>query len=88
MRFTVVWKPSLKQRLADIWLNAADREAVTTAAHRIDTILRLTPRGQGESRSGNTRILIVSPLAVTYEVFNDDRRVEVLAIREITKRPS
>ena len=88
MKYTVVWKRSLKQRLAEIWLNAADRDAVTRAAHRIDTILRLSPSTQGESRSGSTRLLIVFPLVVTYDIFEDDRRVEFLAVRNITPRVS
>ena len=86
MRYTVTWKPSLKQQLADIWLHADDRKAVTEAAHTIDKLLQVAPLDQGESRSGALRIIIVRPLAALYEVLKDDRRVDVLAIRDISKR--
>ena len=86
MNYTVLWKPSLKQRLAEIWLESDDRNAVASAANTIDVLLRIAPFDQGESRSGLTRIFIVHPLAVVYDVFDDDRRVDVLAVRDITKR--
>ena len=35
-RYTVVWVQSAQDELADLWLNAPDRNAVTTAAHAID----------------------------------------------------
>jgi hypothetical protein len=46
MRYTVRWKPSLKQRLAEICLNASDRQAVTSVADQIDKVLRLDPAVQ------------------------------------------
>lgn len=86
MNYTVLWKPSLKQRLAEIWLKSNDRNAVASAANTVDVLLRAAPLAQGESRSGLTRIVIVRPLAVVYDVFDEDRRVDVLAVRDITKR--
>jgi plasmid stabilization system protein ParE len=83
MRYTVTWKPSLKAQLAKIWLAADDKKAVTEATDTIDKLLRVAPLSVGESRSGMIRIVIVRPLAVAYEVFEDDRRVEVLAIRHL-----
>ena len=32
MRYSVLWKPQAEARLADIWLNAPDRDAVTSGA--------------------------------------------------------
>ena len=87
MSYTVVWKRALKQKLAEVWISAPDRAAVSTAANTIDLLLRAAPLDQGEARSGNTRILIVPPLAVVYEIHADDRRVEVLALRNTTNRP-
>jgi hypothetical protein len=37
MIFTVLWTPTAEQELASIWLGAGDRNAVTSAAHTIDT---------------------------------------------------
>ena len=87
MKHTVTWKPSVKQRLADIWITAPDRPAVTEAANAIDKSLRVDPLDQGESRSGSVRILIVLPLAVVYDVREDDRLVEVLSVRHVPVPP-
>ncbi len=87
MRYTVTWKPSVKQRLAEIWVTAPDRNAVTAAADSIDGLLRENPLDLGESRSGNARILVLSPLAVVYEVLPEDRLVQVLSIRHVPVRP-
>ena len=35
-RYTVVWVRSAQDELAELWLEAADRNAVTTAAQAID----------------------------------------------------
>jgi hypothetical protein len=86
MTYTVTWKPSLKQELANIWLAADDKRAVTEAADAIDKLLHVAPHSVGESRSGATRVIIIRPLAAAYEVFDDDRRVDVLAIRDVSKR--
>ncbi len=64
MRFTVTWHPSAEEELAAIWLQAADREAVTQAAHVIDQLLSSDPLTQGEDFYGD-RILVALPLAVT-----------------------
>ena len=87
MKYTVTWKPSAKGRLADIWLSAEDRAAIASAADRIDRLLASDPMDAGESRSGNDRILIASPLAVVFEVSELDCRVDVLAVRHVPRRP-
>ncbi len=43
MRFTVTWHPSAEQELAEIWLEASDRERVAQAANTIDQVLALEP---------------------------------------------
>jgi hypothetical protein len=87
MTYTVVWKPSHESQLAAIW-NAAggDRSEVSSAANAIDTLLRINPETRGESRDGATRILVVPPLAVTFEVRPADRLVAVLAVRRLPDR--
>ncbi len=80
MNYTVTYKPSAEQELADIWMNAPNRQAVTEAAHRIDFLLKTKPHEQGESRDGNTRIMFERPLAVDFEIHDEDCRVEVLKV--------
>jgi plasmid stabilization system protein ParE len=80
MRYTVLWRPSAEQRLAEIWTAAADRAAVARAADSIDAKLAQNPLSQGESRVGNTRVLFVDPLGVYFEVVVDDLRVWVFDV--------
>ena len=85
MRYTVIWRPSAEADLAAIWTEARDRQTVSRAANQIDTLLRSAPTTSGESRSGDTRILVVPPLAVHFDVVADDRKVYVLTLRFVAK---
>jgi plasmid stabilization system protein ParE len=78
MTFTVIWVTSAENELIKICLDAADRQTVAASAAEIDQRLRARPEQEGESRSGDRRILIVPPLAVIYRVRLDDRIVRVL----------
>jgi hypothetical protein len=69
------------QQLAQVWLDAPDRNAVTAAANEVDRLLAIDPAGQGESRAAGLRVLIVEPLMVGYMVNDDDRRVIVFSVR-------
>jgi len=80
MRYSVRWKPNAEQQLAQIWLDASDRAAITSAARRIDLRLERKPTDEGESRGDGRRILFETPLGVRYRVIADDLRVEVLEI--------
>jgi hypothetical protein len=81
MKFTVTYKPSAELELAEAWIKAPDRKAVTAAANRIDHLLRTDPRRQGEAREENIRILFERPLAVQFKIQDEDRLVEVLKVR-------
>lgn len=83
MTWTVVWKPSAEQHLANMWIGAADRQAITDAANQRELFLKYLPDQIGESRDGDRRILIVPPLAVVYKVDDMDRKVTVLAVWHI-----
>jgi hypothetical protein len=80
MRYSVRWKTNAEQQLAQIWLDAGDRAAITSAASRIDLRLERNPKDEGESRANARRILFEPPLGVRYRVIEDDLRVEVLEI--------
>jgi plasmid stabilization system protein ParE len=80
MRYTVVWVPSAAQDLAAIWIEAEDRNAVTSAADRIDRLLREDPHRQGEPHYGSVRILLVPPLGIDFEVLEEDRLARVLTV--------
>jgi len=80
MTFTVTYKPSAEQELANLWLTAPNRQVVADTANRIDDLLKSAPFDQGESRDGQSRILFERPLAVQFEIHEEDCIVEVLKV--------
>jgi hypothetical protein len=65
----------------------ANPQAVANAADVIDRVLASNPLGAGESRGGNTRIVIERPLTVLYDVYPDDAMVEVFGVFNWRRRP-
>lgn len=81
MKYTVVWRPSAENKLAEIWMTSTDQSAVTTAADAIDTLLAASPLSVGESRwRDGVRLFTVTPLSVYYDVSPADCCVEVWAV--------
>jgi len=78
--YIVRWKRTALGRLAELWIEATDRSAVTAAVEEIDRILAADPHDAGESRSGQTRILFVAPLGVFFDIHDSSRLVEVLKV--------
>jgi len=79
--FTVRWKRAALDRLADIWLRAADRKAITAASHQIDLLLSDDPENLGESRPRGRRVLLdAPPLGVIYRVDPATQTVYVLTV--------
>ena len=79
MNFTVSWTPAAQDELAAIWLASRNRNAITKAAARIDTLLRTRPETHGALLFDTVRELIVAPLGIQFEVVEDDLVVFVLA---------
>jgi hypothetical protein len=76
MRFAVVMIPAARDDLAEAWLNAKDRNAVTQAADRIEKTLRTRADTVGEP-IGSFRRLVDPPLEVMYQILPDGVRVRV-----------
>jgi hypothetical protein len=82
MSHTVIWVAAAAQHLARLWLNSAQRQAITAASDEIDRLLRRDPESQGESREDDRRVLLVPPLGVTFTVDSANRIVHVLDVWE------
>jgi hypothetical protein len=80
MKWTVLYRLSAQAQLANIWLGALDPQAVADGADEIDRILASRPLDVGESRNGNSRVIIQPPLTALYDVYPDDALVEVFAV--------
>jgi hypothetical protein len=86
MSFTVVWKPEAERRLATIWTDATDRDAVTRASAAIDKAFKSHPETLGESRPKERRIWLEDPLDVIFRVSPQDRLVSVLTVWTYKRR--
>jgi plasmid stabilization system protein ParE len=84
-RYTVTWLESARAHLAQIWVDASDRQAVTAAANTIDTDLARDPGNKGTAVSEGLRSLYVPPLHVLYSVREPDCLVEVASVRRDDK---
>jgi plasmid stabilization system protein ParE len=81
MRYEVRWGPVAERQLADVWLAAPDRNAVTAAADWLDRWLARIPLQIGEPRTSSVhRVAYRDPLGVEYEVIEDDKRVIVQGV--------
>lgn len=61
----------------EIWLDAADRVAVTEAETAIHDLLRADPFGQGVLVAEGLYKIVRGPLAVFYSIDSTQRRVEI-----------
>ena len=85
--FEVFWSVQAERQLADLWAKSSTRNAITGAVESIDRALRANPGEGGESREGRERLVVVPPLIVDIRVTEEDRRVEILAVRQLRQRP-
>jgi len=81
----VIWTPAAEQNLATVWMDAHDRNAVTSAASIVDQLLAQEPETQGEVRFDTIRSFAVPPLGVDFEIVEADRMVYVLSAWDVTK---
>ncbi len=87
MKFEVLWMADAEAELASLWLVAADRKAFTQSATRLERLLRNSPATSGELVFDTVRQLTVSPIAVEYEVLEDDTRVVVFSVWDVDTGP-
>jgi hypothetical protein len=80
MKFTVIWRPEAEEELAQLWVDASDRNAIARAAISFDAALRRAPLDVGESQNEPTRLAFIDPFAFIFDVFPDDCRVLVKTV--------
>lgn len=83
MNYRVVWRKRVSERLSVYQFLARERgrdpHALPRAIEEINLKLSDDPSGLGESRSGEERVLVVFPLSVFYEVFEEAQVVMIYA---------
>jgi hypothetical protein len=81
MNYSVLWTDNALDELAAIWTAASDRNAVTTASHRLELDLTREPYSRGIRRNSSVnRTATDLPLGVDYEIIEDDKRVRILRV--------
>ena len=81
MNYVVVWGPLAVNMLAEIWLNASDRRAVTEATAILEKQLGYEPLRLGESRESSVHSWVfLPPVGIDFEVIEDDKRVIVQTV--------
>jgi hypothetical protein len=85
----VIWLDCAEDQLAAAYLAAQARDAataVTEAAARLEPLLRLRAASLGESRGQHQRFVVVRPLAIRFEIHDDERVVVVTDVRYMPRR--
>jgi plasmid stabilization system protein ParE len=80
MKYTVVTTPLALRQLAEIWLDAADRQRVAEAYNRIESALRHNAHTMGREHPGGWRVIVHPPLVATFRVSEDDRLATIMAV--------
>lgn len=79
-RYTVVWHQAALDLLAQLWIEAEDRNAVGMAANAVDRSLANDAESKGAPATGAIRQFTVSPLRVLFAVSEPDRLVKVVHV--------
>ena len=82
-RYTVIWTKSARNELAELWVHASSRSAVTVAADLMNQELRNDAPIKGRVLSEGLRSIQASPIVALFTVSEDDRIAEVLRVRNL-----
>lgn len=80
-RYTVVWSDAAQDQLAQFWIDAVNRTAITQAAHSIDRELSSDPESKGQSVSEDLRSFDAPPLRALFTVAEQSQSVQVIMVR-------
>lgn len=76
------WKADALEQLAAIWLaHPNHQDHLTKLVEQLEHLLTYVPMSQGESRYSTVRVMFLDMLIVTFDVIEDDKRVDILDIR-------
>lgn len=87
-RFTVVWWTTARDELAELWLAAPNRAAVSQAADVIDQELRDHAGTWVEKSAEEPYFINVAMLRAYFRVSEMDRLVEVYKLMHVRKTPT
>ena len=78
MKYTVIWSPQAESALAEAWLDAANRNAVSAASSTLERAIGKFPLRVGRPLASSVnRIAVISPLEIAFDIIEDDKKVIV-----------
>lgn len=83
-RYGVKWRKSALDDLAEIWLQSADRDAVTRAAREIESRLENDPVSAGRELSEGLRSLTCQTLRVIFYVVEGTSIVRIVSAMPVS----
>jgi hypothetical protein len=82
--FTVLWRQTALDQLAEIWLASSDRQSINDAVAALDALLASAPLGEmTRELAEGLRTATALPLRVIYAVQQDDKIVDVATVRMV-----
>jgi len=78
--FEVIWTEEAEDRLAEVWMAASDRNAVTRSANELEVALEMLPLSAGLPIYDTVRHFGDAILTVEFEVVEKDRCVYVMSV--------
>jgi len=87
MKYSLTWSKKAEDALGAAWLSASSeqRQIITITTRAIERELEVRPKDVGESRPDGRRMAISLPVALIYQVFEDDMLVRVEAFRLVPR---
>jgi hypothetical protein len=85
-RYTVVWVQSATDDLAEFWLRAAEKQAITDSADLADKFLAFDPAAKSDFLSEDLRGVTVGLLRQYFKIHEEDRKVEILYVKRIVRQ--
>lgn len=80
--FSVRWHRTAENHLAELWLEEADRNAVTRAQAAIDRLLSIRPHS-GVPLSEGLWTIDIPPLRAYFEIHESDASVRISAVSRL-----
>jgi hypothetical protein len=86
--FHLDWRGMALSQLTDAWLKADSRlrASLTAAIYDVEKRLKYSPDTAGESREPGTRVLILTPLTVTFHINVRTKTVLISGVRVSRRR--
>ena len=80
MNYTVIWKTSVLDHLADLYVGSSlpERERMAQGVESLNVRLAADPLNEGESRGGALRIVFLPLMTATFSVDEPNHTVRVI----------